>query len=454
MAFADHYPLEAFLGIAPLCWWRATDVDTHVSELRRKAREDGAGDEWTAPHEISEARREAQAADDADKPLWEAGKDVFEVALTAHLEDLRAAGRLGATGGLKGREVWQATAWNALVAGAKPDHERKWLAGLIGRVLTTIFVRMDEGRHARRREAPLGHHVIPTRDQAKKAWEKLCSILDAGDSDDVWRTLVIPDCQDQKTGDRCEIHFKGWAATLMRRTSDYGLEPAPDVGPVPLVAATFDVPTGDLLLTDYLRVDGMNEALDFGKDEYGRVYDIGSEEGRARRSAAHAERHRMGYCQTTNTSVTAWRHPETGAIAIVDRWFGREEDEVDGSTPVAGWEKVGDFSCDMWRVTAVDAQVARELTSAEAVDRYLGLRDHEASTEGLTRQQINVLHHDVCYARNVVRVKVRPGRWTMRCGDDFARRMPRHRYGLPKGVKPWCVITPDAEGGRSAAGAR
>ena len=441
MTFADHYPLDALLAVSHLSWWRASGIDSEIARRRQEAAKAGHP-EWTAPAGLLFIQKEARAADAADQTHWEAAKKAFEAALTAHLEELRLAGRLAPTAGMRGREVWAGTAWNALVAGREPDHERRWLISSLAGLLTWQFVSMDDRRYSERAEQPLGTHRTPTRDQVVAAWEKICALLDAGDSDDLWTPLCVKDVQDQKTGDRCELHFRNWTGVLMRRNEKHALEPATDVGPIPLVAASFDVPTGDLLLTDFLRVDGMQEALDLGDEEYGKRFDLCSEEGRANRSAAHAERHRMGYCQTTNTSVSVWRHPDTGVLAVVPRWFGREEDEVDGSSPVTGWEKVGDFSCDMWRVTAVDAQVARELTSPETVDAYLSLREKPVPTKGLPVAEANRIGHDNCYAANVVRVPVRPGRWTMRCGDRFPQRMPRHRWGLPKGVKPWCVIVP------------
>lgn len=450
MAFPDHYPLEQFLSISHVAWWRSSDVQSVTSRGYADARK--AGTTYVVPEELKEAQRVATAADAADKIVWEAGKEVFLHAVTAHLLELRDAGALAPTGGLRGRDVWQASAWNAFVAGEPDDHHTRWLFGLISNALTHYFVRMDDGRFEKKKTMPLGHHEGPSVDKATIAWEAICASMDSGDSGERWNGWPI-ECQDQKTGDRCELRFDGWTATLMRQTPSYDFEPAGDVGPLPLAAASFDVPSGELLLTDFLRVEGMNESTDFGDDEHGEDLSLSSELGRVNRTNRHAADHDMGFCQTTNTCVSVWRNPTSGVLAVVPRWGGDEEDEVDGASPVKGWDRVGDFSCDVWRVTAIDLTVARRHTKEGALDAYLALRGTKLDVKGLNVATANQKSHEHCYANNVVSVTVQPGRWTIHCGDDFHKRLPRSRYGLPKGVKPWCVLTPPkaAKGRRKAA---
>lgn len=441
MAFADVYPLQDFLAISHCAWWRAGDVHSVMSREAAEARKNGVAD-FKYSAELMDAHRTAAAADAADKVVWDAAKKTFNEKVEQHLVALRAEGRLAPTGGIRGRDVSYATAWNDFVANRKGDYRTKWLFSAIGNMLVHFFVRMDDQRHSRKKNMPLGSHQPPSAEQAEAAWRAICDAMDVGTSGGKFIGWGI-ECQDQKTGDRCELRFENWTAVLMRSNENYDMVPALDVGPIPLVAASFDVPTGDLLLTDYLRVEGMNEALDFGDEEYEGRFDLSSSEGRTNRSIEHAKRHDMGYAQTTNTSVVVWRNPGTGALAVVQKWFGREEDEVDGVSPVPDWERVGDFSCDMWRVTAVDAQIARGLTKDGALDAHLALRGTPTpKTKDLPVAEANALHHEHCYANNVVRLAVEPGRWTIHCGDDFHKRMPRHRFGLPKGVTAWCVLTP------------
>ena len=74
----------------------------------------------------------------------------------------------------------------------------------------------------------------------------------------------------------------------------------------------------------------------------------------------------------------------------------------------------------MWRITALDIVTAKKLTSNDAVETYLSNKKD--------------------YADNIVRVQVPKGRWTIHAGGNFHKRLPRHRFVLPKGIKVWCVL--------------
>lgn len=410
MAFSDHYPLEAYAAIADVSWWRSSDFHSIMSRESSEARAKG-GDYVMTP-EFRAKLDAAQKADATDKEAWEKGGQVFKAALKAHLAELRAAGVLKPTGGLAGRDVSMATAWNAYVAGQEGDHRTSWLLGAIKQVLTRHHVRMDPDRHERRRTSP-GEHVKPTSDMVEATWSAICASMDAGTSGSSFDGWAI-ECQDQTTGDRCELHFVGWTAVLMRRTPDHDLEVAPDAAVIPLTRVTFEVPSGRLLLTDTLRVDGFDEAIDFGDDEYGSELSLSSALGCRNRTIAHARKHGFGYCQTTNTTVRVWRNQKTGVIAVVPD----DEESV-----VAGWDGIGSFDCDIWRITAIDETVAEALCGPGS------LREH---LDGRTDRDDG----------NIVVADVPTGRWTMHAGEDFGDRMPRHRHGLPCGVKPWCVLVP------------
>src|SRR3546814_569081 len=137
--------------------------------------------------------------------------------------------------------------------------------------------------------------------------------------------------------------------------------PAGDLAPIKLVSAEFSVPTGRLLLTDALRVPGFREGISFDADQEYSALSLNSELGRTRRISAHAEQHDIAYTQTENTCVVIHRHPENGCIIVSARWNAEEvhEDE-DGDAAAPGWGKVGTFSCDVWRVLALDQQTDRK----------------------------------------------------------------------------------------------
>lgn len=415
--FADRYPLAAFETIADAAWWRQSDFNSQ----RRKPDFD------RTRYDI------AVAADKADQVRLDAHKKLFREAVEAHLSALLEEGALTPITGIKGRDVTMATAWNDLVADRPADHRRNRLMSGFERLFVDEFVRMDDERHALRREeghVP-GSHRTPAHDKVVKAWTGICTRMDAGTSGEFERGLAI-ECEDQKTGDRCEIHFERWKPTLMVRNAQHRLEPALDVATPDLVQADLAVPTGRLLMTDFLRADGFKEGVDFGDREYDKTLSLNTAQGRDARTKAHAQEHQIGYTQTTNTCVAVRRHPKTGMLMVTERWGtdskGNDLPEDDmGASVVRGWETVGAFSCDMWRVMALDRSSAIARMAAG------GCVDAEAALDAY-------LASDDCYAGNVLQLDIEPGRWRIHAGDDFSSRVDRRRHGIPKGVHVWCLL--------------
>ena len=273
MAFADHYPLEAFQAISHVSWWRSSDISFKIRSKKREAMMNGTGP-YTVSDDTEAFIEEAKKADAADRITFDEGEKIFNAAIEAHLEDLRLQGRLGKITGLNGRKVDKAKAWNDFIDGKKDEWQYPWMIQTLGHSLTSVMVGMDKTRHDRQRENPLTPHQLPSNEQVIAAWEKLCNAFDDGDSDPIYRIVFIDDITDSKTGDRCQIHFTNWQAQLMVQGSDFRYSPAKDVAKIPLAAAQFDVPSGDLLLTDFLRVEGMQDALDFGTLEYEKELSI------------------------------------------------------------------------------------------------------------------------------------------------------------------------------------
>ena len=420
MPFADLYPLESFAVVADASWWRASELE-------------GYGDTPAGTHDQKRAARELDSADQARLKLHD--DKIFQPALRAHLEALRSEGRLAPTGGLAGRDVWSATAWNAFVANEPEDHHTIWLINALAKnVFTRAFVRMDDMRRGDDREP--GVHVPPTDEKVRAAWAKICADLDGGTSRDQHMGWAI-EAQDAETGDRCEMTFENWKGVLMRRNDEHRLEPAEDVGELPLVAVGIDVPSGRLLLTDTLRVEGFKEGTDFGREDYSAL-SLGSEKGCLERTRVHAARHDLAFRQTINTSVNVFRHDETGDIAFIEA----------RSKTLKGWTEVGMISCDIWRITALDRDTAIRLMTnggnADAqtdLDRYLALGEAEPVWTGAeVWADVAQAHHEQCYSKNVVRLDVTPGRWTFHSGPDFAKRADKKALGLPRTAKPWAVL--------------
>lgn len=420
--FAELYPLAVYQSIADAAWWRSNEFDTR----RRTDQAGGATFD-------RQAYNAALAADAADTKRVDEHKKVFTQAVERHLANLLEIGALTPMTGLKGREVGMASAWNAMVAREPADYARRWLFDAFERLFVDEFVRMDWDKYGRARQddhVP-GHHQPPTPDQVVKAWSGICSRMDEGTSEEYVNGLSI-ECNDQRTGDRCEIHFAKWQPTLMVRNAKHRLEPAKDVAKAELVSADFPVPTGTLLLTDYLRVEGFKEGVTFGRDREYQDLSLSSADGRDARIRAHAEEHGVAYTQTANTSVAVHRHVKTGRLMITRRWYddakGNEmrEDER-GVAIVRGWTSVGSFSCDMWRIMAFDRATAiARMEAGGRTDAAAELDTYLNSTDA--------------YARNVERVDVEPGTWRIHTGDEFSKRVDRRRFGIPPRVHVWCVL--------------
>lgn len=414
--FAELYPFAPFEAIADAAWWRSSD--------------------FTSPRggEFDHAQYQvALKADAADKIRLDDHKAQFEIAVSVHLRNLIAAGVLTPISGIAGRDIGPATAWNDMLAGKPADHQRRWLLQSFDRVFVDEFMRMDDARYSRKQEAGYvpGTHVAPEPEMVLKAWTNICARMDEGTSEEYVNGLSI-EAQDRKTGDRCEIHFKGWKPTLMRRNDVHRLEPALDVAKAALVTADFGVATGRLMLTDFLRVDGFREGTDFSDDEEYRDFDLNSTKGRDARISAHAKTHDIGYTQTTNTSVAIHRNPQTGMLMITDRWGSDAKgdempEDANGVAIVAGWTSVDSFSCDVWRVMAFDRSTAlARMADGGCADPEPVLDAYLASSDA--------------YARNVVRIDVEPGRWRIHAGDDFSKRVNRRKFGIPEGVQVWRLL--------------
>ena len=80
-------------------------------------------------------------------------------------------------------------------------------------------------------------------------------------------------------------------------------------------------------------------------------------------------------------------------------------------------------------VTAIDRQVLLELMAKGGCDApEKALDDHLASKDA--------------YAENITRLQVKPGRWRVHFGPDFAKRADRSQMGIPEGPEPWLVLEP------------
>src|SRR5690606_11061016 len=139
------------------------------------------------------------------------------------------------------------------------------------------IVRVDDQRYGRKREEDyvLGTNPLPSDEATDAAYNALVAAIEAGDTSDFG--FRIDYIQDSKTGDSLKLQLTGWNATLLKRGEVYRFYPAGSVTDIPLQSIEIDLPTGELLLSDWIRVPGFREATDLGYDD--RSLDINSEQG-------------------------------------------------------------------------------------------------------------------------------------------------------------------------------
>ncbi|AXK43800.1 hypothetical protein [Erythrobacter aureus] len=427
MAFADHYSLIDFTAIADAAWWRTGDFDRVADDLER----------YNA----------AAEADKADRARLADHKVKLKAALTGHLEDLRTAGALGAASGLGGRDIPIAEAWNTFVTDGQIPRTFDWLLEALENVWSAIFVRMDQDRWARRKSEDHipGSHQPPSGDAIRTAYERICRTYDTGTSFSEegplndWRI----EANDRISGDRCELNFVAWKAMLTKRDDDYKPVLVEDIAPMGVVTASFDMPTGKMLLTDILRLKSFDEGTSFDANrEYGEL-SLGNALGRNNLVAAHASEHQIAFTQTDNTSVAILRDA-AGRLLITER-FSEEHQDDDGDLAVPGWEVVGSFSCDVWRFMAFDREsVLARMTAGGAEDAAAELDSYLAKADTLPDPSDHQAHHDACYAANIVHLEVEPGQWQIHGGENFDDLADREALNLPQDLHLWCLLEKQA----------
>jgi hypothetical protein len=425
MAFANLYPLETFADVADAAWWRSNDFNGQATAQNQTA------------------MKAANDLDQRDRKRIEAHKVIFLAAVAQQLDDLLSQKRLGAATGLAGRELPLVSAWNALVTGEEGDYTRKWLLDGLASIWTKAFLRMDKDRYSRRQSPDYvpGKHRLPSKEQQIATWESICAALDEGTSSDDtfgWGIRMT----DAKTGDLCVLQFENWTAKLMVYDDSHELVPAQDVAEIELVTAEFDVPTGKLILTDALRVEGFVQATDFDDDREYKTLSLNTEVGQTARISAHANEHQIAYTQTSNTCVAVFQSADKSALMVTEAYAQDDFPADENDHPIIpGWNFIGTFSCDVWRVFAFDRATAISLMAKsgctnpeQELDRYLSMVDADVADDDRKG------HHEKSYAGNIVHVDVAPGRWSIHAGSDFASRVDYDAHNIPQGIEPWCIL--------------
>lgn len=322
-------------------------------------------------------------------------RENFESKLREYLCELRKQGRLEPSG-LKGREVLYINAWDAFVRGA----DEKWHITLIANIINQWVFRLKNINRL-------------TDEDKTRVLEKF---LREGTIDPEYHYLSYGDTQDQVTGDRGLISFSDWKMEYWlagARENNWKNTLATSVEKIQPVTVRFTAPCGHIMLTDTIRHDDFMNKINPPADEEYTTYSLNNVVGRQNLTKFHAEEQNFGYFQTTNTYVAVFR--KDNHFIVTEMW----EDGKD--VRIRGWKKVGDFSCDIWRVTAIDKSVFAKITGHE-------------NTESLEQY----LASGKSYSNNFAHMEVPAGSTIkMTSGKNLDSMMDKKSLGIPKRVYVW-----------------
>lgn len=224
----------------------------------------------------------------------------------------------------------------------------------------------------------------------------------------------------------------------MEPTKSQAIDRSPGM---PLVEVEIDVPSGLLLVSDVLRVDGFEDMVRHAIDAHPRMT-LNTAEGRDRHIDVYARDLGMGYAATGNTAVSILRERAGGRLLIVDGLRGAD-----------GWDMVGQVSCTTWQVTLVDREVAVDILAGEDEDED-EMREMRAGAEIEVREFLAMAGSDPAQrptradaalrrsSANVVRIAVERGRWRIQAGEHLNDRVDRAARRLPADLHLWMILTP------------
>lgn len=331
----------------------------------------------------------------------------------AHLVDLRDAGSLAVIDGTENRDIRFADAWNAFLAGTEILWQNLLWNGLGDFVLVHAIKGNIDGE---------SEGADPVRTMAD-AYALVCRLMDAGDLvGTTFHPAVKPkphfdDLRCGKTGDRCRLVVEGWQPRLERfdRTAQGYWVPLEAVAAPVVQTIEIDLPTGVLLMSDYLRMPGVHAELErriddaIGDDRYSDTYSVNSERGHIATTRLIAEVAHVLEVSTTNTMVAV--HQSEDRLVVID-----DHDATSMKPTIAGMIRTGDVCCDRWTVLLADRQdvVALMGTDEAALDTWLASDEADA-----------------------IIVNVTPGRWRVSFGEALRNVQTANDLGIDTPATAW-----------------
>lgn len=342
-------------------------------------------------------------------------RDRIEPAVIAHLSDLRDEGSLCVIDGAENRDIRFVDAWNAFLAGTEILWQRVLWNGLADFVLVYAI----KGTIAGEEE---GADKAST---MSDAYELLCSRMDEGRLvGTTFHPAITPkphfdDLRCGRTGVRCRLVVEGWQPRLERfdreaKAQGFWLPLEPAAAPV-VETLEIDLPTGVLLMSDYLRMPGLHAELEsridasIGDERYSETYSVNSERGSVATTRLIAEVADVLQVCTTNTMVAV--HQSDDRLVVIDDHDGTGMDPT-----ISGMTKTGDVCCDRWSVLLADRGTVIALMGGDeaGLDAWMASDDADA-----------------------IVVNVTPGRWRVSFGEALQNVQTANDLGIDTPATTW-----------------
>lgn len=324
------------------------------------------------------------------------GGDFQQSALLALLIEKQAEGALKPCRNLGDRSNRSMTAWNRLVSDG-PEALTAYDDVALARVLeslwhTAVFdaawkLREQEiGEDGKVRKSLESLRTGDIRATLEALPEQVASALDGNWK--AWRNSH--DMQCNITGAQLKIEMRDWEPVLLRFDMEKrNYVEAEAIGArKPLRHMEMNLPTGELIIADWFRIEGFNEAMDSLTERWG--FDINSDDGADKQTQAYLES--AGFVSITvgNTSPTIYRDGEMMRLGWLDEDILYDDD---GEKVKDCPEEIGTTCTDLWWVTMADKQVITDvlMRSGQYADRDAAGAAVDAYVEetfGATRIQL------------------------------------------------------------------
>ena len=351
-------------------------------------------------------------------------RDAFErehvdKAVLVHMTEMKDSGRLERVPGTENREIRFANAWNAFIDGT--DYE--WGFLLQRKISHFVLIWAIDAWVKGDKEGEDFDAAVRT------AYGSVCTLMDEGRM--VGPTFMsfmkpepaLDDLQCGKTGDRCRLVVEDWKPRLerfdMKRSSKELWFPVEAVAAPVVQTLEMDLPSGDVMICDYLRIEGFLEAMDsrieaaLGDRQYDDDHSTNSEKGRVATTRAVLAATGVLEIGASNTSVAVHRDRER--LAVID-----DHDTGNGIPVVEGMTRVDEIDCGRWTILVIDRTVVKDM---------LGI-DDAGLDELMTSED----------AGGVLRMQVAPGRWSVSFGEALHDPKTAAEAGVRTTARTWFTM--------------